>query len=327
MVFLGFFFAAALTIYSATKLSENADVISEKSAFGGLLVGTILLAGATSLPEVTTSLAAVYIKNTDIAIGNVLGSNIFNVFILAAMDIFYRSKKLMIYADGSHRNSAIGGVLLTIVVLVGLLIEGNIAFLNVGASGWLILLLYTVIMIILSKNNSFTAEPQTNQFEVSIENKHLIKAAFTKFGFFALVILGAGSMLSVTGDKIALITGMSSTFVGSFLIAATTSLPEAVSVFAAMRLGNINLALGTILGSNLFNMLIVSVADVAYQDGNILASVTRDHIYTASGGLVMSLLIFAALYLRPAKFSLVYILPSCFIVIVYFVITYILFAL
>ncbi|KIL43433.1 hypothetical protein KP77_31390 [Jeotgalibacillus alimentarius] len=110
MAFVWFLFAAVVTIYAAMKLSTYADVISTKTGMGGLLVGTLLLAGATSLPEVTTSFSAVLIGNNDIAIGNLLGSNLFNVFILACFDLYFRKKQLFLQASNDHLYTA--GILL-----------------------------------------------------------------------------------------------------------------------------------------------------------------------------------------------------------------------
>src|SRR5690606_4620458 len=128
------------------------------------------------------------------------------------------------------------------------------------------------------------------------------KAAITGFVIGALVILGAGTALSITGDEIATITGIGSSFIGSFLIAAATSLPEAIAVFVALRLNNVNMAVGAILGSNIFNMIILAISDPVYRDGNLIAAATPGAtMIIAVGVLVMSLL---ALYMLLRKKSL-----------------------
>ncbi|MFP3513746.1 sodium:calcium antiporter, partial [Peribacillus sp. SIMBA_075] len=88
-----FLLAAAVTVFAAIKLSQYADVISEKSAMGGMMVGTLLLAGATSLPEISTSFSAAAIGNADIAVGNMIGSNLFNLFILAGFDLLLNRRR------------------------------------------------------------------------------------------------------------------------------------------------------------------------------------------------------------------------------------------
>ena len=91
MVYIIFGLAAIITVLAAIELSNNADFLSGQTPLGGLLVGTILLGGATSLPEVTTSLTSVLISNPDIAVGNMLGSNMFTYSLLLAL-IFITEK-------------------------------------------------------------------------------------------------------------------------------------------------------------------------------------------------------------------------------------------
>ena len=118
MIFVLFGIAALITVVTAVKLSTYADVISEKSKLGGMMVGTLLLAVATSLPEVTTSLTAVFLDNPDIAVGNVLGSNMFNLLIIAVFDLVYRKEKLFSQTSFSHVYTAVLGMFLAAMPFV-----------------------------------------------------------------------------------------------------------------------------------------------------------------------------------------------------------------
>ncbi|WP_404405753.1 sodium:calcium antiporter [Jeotgalibacillus malaysiensis] len=332
MAFVWFVLAAIVTVYAAMKLSTYADVISTKTAMGGLLVGTLLLAGATSLPEVTTSLSAVLIGNNDIAIGNVLGSNLFNVFILACFDLYYRKKKLFLQASNDHLYTAGLGLLLTLLVMVALTLRIDYTILGMGIDSILIVVIYIAgISIIgrLSKSDQslpqaeehVTATPAKESSEFTMSVKH----AVIGFIIAAIVIMGAGTVLSIMGDQIAVITGLGSSFVGSFLVAATTSLPEAVSVLVALRLKNINLAMGSILGSNIFNMLILAGSDLIYREGAIITSVSDSHLTTAIGVTILSVIAIWAVLMKKATSTFKYVLPSLLVVIVYFVSSYLIF--
>lgn len=315
MVFVIFILAAAVTVYTAMKLSQFADVISNKTAMGGMLVGTILLAGATSLPEVTTSFSAVIIGNVDIAIGNMLGSNLFNLLILAGFDLYFRRKQLYHLVSRNHLYSAILGLFLMLMVTLALVLKIDYTIIGVGVDSLVVLVAYIVGMIIISKMPSPPADENTNkadkQQEAPVKKKSIsVKRAVIGFIIAAVVIMIVGSVLSVTGDRIAIITGLGSSFVGSFLIAATTSLPEAVSVFAAFRLKNPNLAVGSILGSNMFNMVILAISDAVYQGGSILTDVSGSNLYTAIGISILSAVLIWAL-LRNRSMSLwSYSIPS-----------------
>ncbi|KIL43432.1 cation transporter [Jeotgalibacillus alimentarius] len=331
MAFVWFVLAAIVTVYAAMKLSTYADVISTKTAMGGLLVGTLLLAGATSLPEVTTSLSAVLIGNNDIAIGNVLGSNLFNVFILACFDLYYRKKKLFLQASNDHLYTAGLGLLLTLLVMVALTLRIDYTILGMGIDSILIVIIYIAgISMIgrLSKSDQPSlpqSEEPTAHTAASSEFTMSVKHAVIGFIIAAIVIMGAGTVLSIMGDQIAVITGLGSSFVGSFLVAATTSLPEAVSVLVALRLKNINLAMGSILGSNIFNMLILAGSDLVYREGAIITTVSDSHLTTAIGVTILSVIAIWAVLMKKATSMFKYMLPSILVVLVYFISSYLIF--
>lgn len=326
MVFVIFILCAVITVFAAMKLSTYADTLSAKTSLGGMLVGTIFLAGATSLPEVTTSLSAIAINNPDIAIGNVFGSNLFNLFILATVDLYYRNRRILKGASREHFYSASIGLLLAIVSFVALKIKLNITFLGIGVDTLVIIAIYIGGIVIISKmtkNNEVEAvvqsEPKQNDHSTSL------KQAIIGFVFAAIIILVTGTFLSITGDKIAVITGLGSSFVGSFLIAATTSLPEAVSVLIAVRLRNNNLAIGAILGSNMFNMLIIGGADLMFQNGALLSNISPIHQITAAAVAVLSIIVLFPLTRKSEQSALQYSLPSLLLIIAYIVSSYLIF--
>lgn len=327
MVFIYFLFAAAITVYAAIKLSTYADVISEKSTMSGMLVGTVLLAGATSLPEVTTSISAVMINNPDIAVGNMLGSNLFNIFILAMFDLYFRQKQLFNEASRDHLYTAGLGLSLTVLTMIALIVRVDLTFVGIGIDALFIAALYGVGIYYIGKRPQQPSTEQEVEQEVgaSVTDTTSVKQAVVRFVIAALVIMGAGTALSVTGDQIAVVTGLGSSFVGSFLIAASTSLPEAVAVFVALKLRNVNLAFGSILGSNIFNMLIIAMSDIFYQNGSILADVSASHLVTAIGITILSVLVMYSVLRKDVTSKVRYVIPSILVVFVYAVSSYLIF--
>lgn len=326
MVYILFILVAAITVYAAIKLSTFADVISTKTSMGGLLVGTILLAGATSLPEVTTSLSAVFIDSPDIAVGNVLGSNLFNLFILALFDLYFRSKRLYEKVDRSHLYSAILGIVLMGLALSGLLYDRTPTLLGVGIEAIAMLVLYIIGLVWINKKTG--KNPLVEEGDANEEDAHptiSVKKAVIGFVIAAVIIMAAGTALSILGDQIAVLTGLGASFIGSFLIAATTSLPEAVAVFVALRLRNVNLAFGSILGSNLFNMLILVMSDIAYNGPSILNIASTSHIITGVAITFLSFLVMYTIQRKHKTTGIRYTLPSIITVLVYFGATYLLF--
>ncbi|MDQ0483818.1 sodium:calcium antiporter [Guptibacillus hwajinpoensis] len=319
MIILIFLLAAAVVVGAAIYLNQFGDVISKKSSLSGAVVGTFLIAGATSLPELTTSLTAVYIDNPDIAVGNMLGSNVFNLLILAVVDLIYRKRRLFQKINTkANVPSALIGLLFLIILIVSLLIPGTISLFGVGIEMIVIVLLYVLSMKYISSDDGEQEEVPTKDYS--------LRTAVIGFIVAALIVFVSGSILSISGDRLAEATGMNASFVGSFLIAASTSLPELVTVLAAFKLANYNMAIGSILGSNLFNIQLLVLTDVLYRDGPILSAVGYSHIYTAILGVVMTLVI-VYLLLRPSviRNQWRYAAPSLVMALLYIVASYIMF--
>ncbi|GEK57988.1 cation transporter [Marinococcus halophilus] len=324
MVFVFFFIAAVVTVIAATKLSSYSDIISEKSSLGGMMVGTLLLAGATSLPEVTTSLTAVFLDNPDIAVGNVLGSNLFNILIIAVFDIFYRRRRLFNRVSPGHTYTAGLGALLAFVTGAAFLLQLSWNIFGVGVDALALLIFYAVGIVWANRQNEGVI-PDEEEEEVPKPNLSLRQAGIG-FIIAALFTLAAGTVLTTTGDQIAVITGLGSSFIGSFLIAASTSLPEAVSVYVAMKLKNYNLALGSILGSNLFNLTLLALSDIFYRGEPIISAASRTNLVTSLGITLLAAIVFyAVLRGSKRKTPAFYLWPSITLVIVYFIASYLTF--
>ncbi|MDQ0337891.1 cation:H+ antiporter [Caldalkalibacillus uzonensis] len=348
MSFIWFIVAVFVTVYVAMKLSRYADVLSEKTVLGGLLIGTVFLAGATSLPEVTTSVSAVLINSPDIAVGNVLGSNLFNLLILASLDLFFRKERALSRARAEHRYTVSLGLFLSMLVVLAMGLDLPYTLLGVGLDSLLLCMVYVGGMLLIARCNS-AKQPDLSPAEGALPevaaaqdmesgltqgkittghnsgNSISVRRAWVGFGLSAMLILVFGSLLTITGDKIAVITGLGASFVGSFLIAASTSLPEAITAYAAFRLKNYNLAIGSILGSNLFNILILVGTDVIYRPGPLLAGVDPVHQLTAVFAGVLSVIVLYSLMRKKETSTIRYVIPSSLIIMVYFITSYLIF--
>ena len=230
MVYIIFGLAAIVTILAAIELSNNADVLSGRSSLGGLFVGTILLGGATSLPEVTTSISSVLIANPDIAVGNMLGSNMFNLFIIACFDVYYRKIRFFHSSNRGHLYTAGLGLILSTMTLIAMVSKLNLMLFGIGLDSLLIAITYGTGMFVISRvseglpDNQMTALDfeQQGMNNSKFRNTASIRQAVISFFLAAVSIMISGTLLSIFGDKIAEVTGLGSTFVGSFLMAASS---------------------------------------------------------------------------------------------------------
>ncbi|ABR46379.1 sodium/calcium exchanger membrane region [Alkaliphilus metalliredigens QYMF] len=323
-----FLFSAVLVIISGMKLSKYGDVIANNTSLGHGIVGGVLIAAATSLPELVTSVSASLMGAPDIAIGNVYGSNIFNLMILAVADILHGQGRFLQTVKMNHILAGLFGVLLSALGALSILIN-QIGGLDLEI-GWvsinslIIFITYSLgsILIIRYENKLSRMTPPKEIEEVAEVQDTSIKHAIIGFGLAAAIIIWAGMTLAQAGDQIAMVTGLGHTFVGTLLIAGTTSLPELVATIAAIKIGAHDMAVGNVFGSNIFNMIIITVADLAYSPGSIFSDINIDHTITAMAGIVLSAIALIGLFYRTQRTILNIGWDSVFILVVYLTTVY-----
>jgi cation:H+ antiporter len=285
---LQFTICAAVIIVAGTYLTRFADAIADITKLGRLVIGSVLLAGATSLPELTVDISAIRMGLADLAVGDLLGSSLMNLLILAVLDLATRSRGTMLSKQAAaHALSGLVAASLTAVVGLGLLTAKGFApytFLGISPAIWVIAVTYFlgVRLVYLDQRMSLrTAAEQGHEPEMPTMS---LAAAVSGFGVCALVIVIAGPYLAESAGVIAEQTGLGKTFVGTTLVALSTSLPELVSMIAALRMGATDLAIGNVFGSNAFNMILLVPLDALYRNpehsGSLLAAVAPGHIVT-----------------------------------------------
>lgn len=320
--YLLFLFCGFLVIVAGTKLSAYGDVIASRTTLGHGIVGGVLIAAATSLPEVTTSITAALIDAPDIALGNVFGSNTFNLTILAVGDIFHRQGRFLASVKLNHILAGMFGVLMSAIAAMSLLMNQLGGF-DIGIGGvsiysLVILLTYVYGSILIIRYESKVKRVEAEETQAVAENTSMpLKKAIIGFGLATAIIIWAGINLSYTGEAIARHTGLGQTFVGTLLIAATTSLPELVATIAAINIGAYDMAAGNVFGSNIFNMLIITITDFVYYKGSIYTVVDINHAITAMAGIVLSSIAVIGLFYRSKRTVFTIGWDSVFIIITY----------
>lgn len=333
-VWTQFLLSVIFVVFSGIKIAQYANVIAEKSKLGALWVGSILLAAGTSLPEVVTGISSGFLGYTDIAVGNVLGSNIFNIVIIAVLDLLDGKRSILRKVSLGHILSANFGMLLSVLVAIAIFVQlpYTIGWIGVDTIflGVVSFFGFKLLGRYEARNpleqpvilNGGYVLPQSDYKETpNISLRH----ASVGFVISAAVISVAGTYLSITGEQIAVITGLGSTFIGSSLIAIATSLPEIVAGLTAVRYGAFDLAIGNLLGSNIFNMTILLLSDIAFLQGPILSSVSPTHILTGLSGMALSTIVAIGLFYRSKRNYLQLGPDSLFIFIGYLIAAYFLF--
>jgi cation:H+ antiporter len=301
IIWLQFVFCSALIGLAGVRLIRYGDAIASRTGMTRSWIGIFLVASVTSLPELVTGLSSVTVAQApDMAVGDVLGSCVFNLAILAAMDIGFRKAPLYSMADHGHLISAgFGVILLATTALILLLAQQHmlptLAHISLGSP--LILGLYVLAMraIYLSQRR------RSDQIEEAGASTPSLRAALTGYSLASMVVVACGVWLPMIGVELARVMGWSNSLVGTMFVALATSVPELATTLAALRIGAIDLAIGNLLGSNLFDVLILAVDDMAYIPGALYADISPLHASTALIACIMSGAVVIGLAYRPTR--------------------------
>ncbi len=305
MVWLKFLVCLLVILFAGTKLARYGDAIAEKTGLGRLWIGMMLLALITSMPEMVTGIsAATLVKLPDLAIGDFFGSCLFNLTIIAILDIIYRPASVLSQANTRHLLPAFIGIILLVIASIGIIAGdwlADISILGIGISSILIFVIYVFgIRKVFFAEQKISANASQQKQELQYENTSS-REVYIKFALAALAIIGSGIWLAFIGEEISETYHLSSSFVGSLFLAITTSLPELVVAITAIRIGAIDMAIADILGANMLNMVNIFSTDIFYRQGVVLSSVSEDHLIAAAGVLLAVILVMIGIRFRKVR--------------------------
>ena len=233
-----------LITFGANWLTNGASAIAKRLHISEFIIGMTIVAVGTSLPELTVSLASAFSGSADMAIGNVVGSNIFNtLFILGICALF----SPVVFSRNNIRIDTPICILVSLTILV-MLIGGTLSRIE----GIILLLLYIVAMFISFKTN----KPEENDEEDNDEKFSWVKSLLMLIGGLVALIYGADTTLN-SAVEIARHFNISERIIAITLLAGGTSLPELAASLTAAAKGRGALALGNIIGSNIANILLI----------------------------------------------------------------------
>lgn len=284
------FGAAALAVWVAgTRLARYADKIAVKTGLGHELLGILLLGGVTSLPELAVGVSATMAGSAVLSVNDVLGSASINIIILAVADAVY-GRDALTSTPGSPAvmlQGALGILMLSLVVAAG--IAGDVLVWGMGAWSWLLLTSFTCAIWVIWKSqgsNSWLptqqipAPPSSSETKTGDDDASL-RALLLRTAGVGAVILVAGFMLARSGVALAEATGLGTSFFGAVLLGFSTSLPELSTVLAAVRMRRYEMALADVLGTNIFNVLIIVLVDALHPGEPVLVAAGRFAAFSA----------------------------------------------
>lgn len=284
------------------SLLRNGELIGRRLGFSSSWAGLVMIATVTSLPELATGISAVTVAgNPDIALGDVMGSLMFNLLIFALIDVLCRDQPLYRILEPGHVLSAAFGIVLIGVAAAFMLLGERIPPLwktHIGVYSLILPILYFISVRSISKREHAPVGNQTSDLAgqpMQYGGWQLLR----NYSVAAAIVVAAGIWLPLVAEQLATRMEWHSSFVGTTFVAAATSLPELIVTIAAIRMGNPNIAAANLLGSNLFDILIIAADDAAFTGGPILSHISPAHIFSALVAIVMTALIIAGLSYRP----------------------------
>jgi cation:H+ antiporter len=294
MIWLQFAAVAVVIVLAGSRLARYGDVLGEKTGLGRSWIGVVVLAATTSLPELFTGFGATVLAPLpDIALGDVLGSCMFNLLILSMMDAL-QPEPISARAHQGHALSIGFGLLLVGVAGIGLVADHRLPLLGwVGLHSLVLIVLYFGAMRVIFAHEQRRRVLLQETREVAAElqyGKITLRSAVVHYSLAAVVVVVAALWLPQLGAELARQTGLGEAFVGSLFIAMTTSLPEVVVSLTAVRIGALDLGIGNVLGSNLFNLLILGLDDVFYRQGSLMADAAASHSISVLAIVIMNAL-------------------------------------
>lgn len=324
MVWIIFLAASAVVVLAASKLAEYGDIIAVRTKLGGLFVGTILLAGATSLPELIASISSFRIGEPNLAAGNFFGSNMTNIALLAIIDLFHRQVPLLRRVAVSHSLTAALATVLMLVALISMVAEIDLAVGWVGVSSLIIIGVYIAGMLLIQRENQSGAGPAPIEMEPA-EDFPSLRRGLIGFTVAAGVLLAAVPQLVQASTEIAEISGLGTGFVGTALLSLVTSLPELIAAVAAVRIGAFDMAVGNLLGSNVFNMFGLAISDFFLLDGPFLSLIDPGFILVGLFGILLTNMALVGNLARVERKFLFFEIDALLMLLVYFLGMYLLF--
>lgn len=283
LIFGGF----SLLIWGADILVTGASTVAKKLHVSDLAIGMTMVAFGTSLPELAVNMLSAFQGKSDLAMGNIIGSNIFNILIILGLSAILRPitvETLTTWTDIPY----------CLIITTAFIILSADAYIDRTAIGFISRSDGLILLLLFSIFLYYTLRSMGNedQQEMNLpENPPMVMTLLKTFS--GLVFLTSGSYLAITGaSSIARMSGISERIIGLTILAAGTSLPELFTSTVAAWKGNSSLAIGNVVGSNIFNITFIAGITTVILPAGIPLPVLMDALMSLIAGVFLFIFIF-----------------------------------
>lgn len=317
MIFIIYAALVVCVVLFSIRLSHYVDLLDQKTTLASAFIGGVMLAAVTSLPELMTSITSVaLVGKPEMVIGNILGSNLFNVTVLGLVFLIYCKGLRDARITRSHLTTTVCVLLIYGMLLISRLTGSSLFFYGISLLSVAIFALYVWSIRTMSSDENISDDSAD-------VNPLTVKQVLLRFAFFSVLLVITSIAITYASDYLAVELSLGTTVAGALLLGIATSLPELISSFVLARLGNFNAVVGNIVGSNLFNFAILSLADIVYWNKELYRFDMQGSILIYFG-LLANLAVFAIVCLinrangkLTAKRAVPVLLGSCIPVVSY----------
>ena len=295
MMWVGIYAALAVcVVFFSIKLANYVDLIDKKTDLSGAFIGGVILAAVTSLPELFTSISAVlFVKQPDLVMGNILGSNLFNMCIFGGAALIAAKSLCKSTIGSSHFKTTVITFIMFSIMLLPVVFKKDYTVVGISVYSIILLVLYACSIKFMA-GDSAESEGEDN-------SDLTIKQIIIRFVIMAVLLVVASIFITIAADHLSEEFNLGKTVGGALFLGVATSLPELTSSIALIRKGNFNACAGNVMGSGVFNFCIISVADILYRVGSVYISNDKSSSYLNIFGLVATAAVGAILLMKIRK--------------------------
>ncbi|NLF14328.1 MAG: hypothetical protein GX597_21290 [Anaerolineaceae bacterium] len=272
MIWVIFLLSAIIIVLSGIKLAQYGDAIAYHTGLGGVLIGALLVAAATSLTEILTMINSIRQNHLNLAAGNLFGASMINMLILGVLGVAFHRTRILRRVALNHALTA--SLVVLLLGLAALFILADIGFTLgfVSGDGLILIIVYIGGVWLLRRNSE--ALPPGEEMPVTTESKlPSLRRSLIGFAIITVILVIVTPLLVRSASTIAETTGLGDSFTGILLVSLVTSLPEMVTTVTASRVGAYDLAVSNLFGSSMFNGFTLGLADLIYVRGNFLTAI------------------------------------------------------
>lgn len=303
---LGLVASVAVLVVFGTRLARTADALADRTGLGEAVAGALLLGAVTSLPGILTTVTGALGGDADFALANPIGGVAIQTVWLAIADLVYRRANL------EHAAASLDNILQALL-LVAMLSLPVIAYATPNlVIGWvhpLTLLIPVLYAFGLRLLRDVRAAPMwearrtsdTRADEGEDSSTESTTRLWVTLGVLAVIVAVTGWVIGQSGLGLIAATGWPSAVTGFTITTAISSLPELITLLAAVRIGALTLGVGGIIGGNVFDTLMIAIADVAFVDGSIYSLVGPASIVLLGGTIFITAVLAAGLIVRERR--------------------------